>query len=447
MASDEYQASFDDSNRTPPLESNVEVKTNNEENNNDELKLDENNDNLKTISVNDQEQEQQQQYYRPLRTKSPRNISIANMEERGGRLTKYTVYIIECDPPPPGVVSVARRYNDFKWLRSKLCEAYPGIFVPPLPPSKVLGRFNESFVEERKRDLNRFLNRIEAIKPFSENIAFQMFLSRPESTFSDGTKEIEDKYFANRSMSSIMYDLNNLFPDFANQSSSDNSNNSNNANNISTEDIPRLKEFIQKLLTTLKDLNDHSLKLLKNFHTICNELMLFDDNFGQLYEIESKYPYKSQHYKERFDIKKPIELWKNYQITNTNIYYDYLYLILRYEYEDIEAFLELFNTRDKIEQNYAKSVKNFASWTQREEKLKSEGKELSSEEEKKKEEAMNETKELNDYLTLVTKIILKSEIQILWKHKIDTWHQQILNFASKQAQLTERMLDTWKSVS
>merc|ERR1719242_2288236 len=38
-------------------------------------------------------------------------IRIVNTEERKGKLTKFTVYIIES-----GSDSMARRYNDFKWL-------------------------------------------------------------------------------------------------------------------------------------------------------------------------------------------------------------------------------------------------------------------------------------------------------------------------------------------
>eukprot|EP01083_Nonionella_stella_P170160 578447_1 len=74
---------------------------------------------------------------RPQRTSSPRVLKIISTEERKGRVQKHTVYIIECDPSPPGVITVARRYNDFKWLRNMLCQQFPGIFVPPLPPANV----------------------------------------------------------------------------------------------------------------------------------------------------------------------------------------------------------------------------------------------------------------------------------------------------------------------
>ena len=92
---------------------------------------------------------------RPQRTAQPRTLKILSTEDRKGRVQKHTVYIIECDPSPPGVITVARRYNDFKWLRSALLQQFPGLFVPPLPPANVIGRFENSFIEERRQDLER----------------------------------------------------------------------------------------------------------------------------------------------------------------------------------------------------------------------------------------------------------------------------------------------------
>jgi len=127
--------------------------------------------------------------FRPQRTQSPRKIEITGFEERKTKLSKWHVYIIECDPPYSGVINVARRYNDFKWLRSRLAIEFPGVFVPLLPPTKIMGRFEDEFVEERRYDLERFLQRIEEVKPFSESVSFRLFLSRPESTLAEGKKK------------------------------------------------------------------------------------------------------------------------------------------------------------------------------------------------------------------------------------------------------------------
>ena len=132
-------------NKNIEEEKSVDIDNNNNNNNNNKT----NNDKYQSINL-----------IRPQRTASPRILKIISTEERKGRVQKHTVYIIEADPSPPGVITVARRYNDFKWLRGVLCQLYPGLFVPPLPPANVIGRFENSFIEERRQDLERYIYNI-----------------------------------------------------------------------------------------------------------------------------------------------------------------------------------------------------------------------------------------------------------------------------------------------
>eukprot|EP01084_Bolivina_argentea_P076848 139320_1 len=128
---------------------------------------------------------------------SLRTVKISKIEERNEQKrlskSKYTVYTIKCSPPIISDIniSVCRRYNDFKWLRKVFIACYPSIFIPPIPPAQMIGRFNKKFTEQRKKDLERFLNRICAIKPLSESLVFTIFLSRPEKTFNVSKDEIK----------------------------------------------------------------------------------------------------------------------------------------------------------------------------------------------------------------------------------------------------------------
>ena len=201
------------------------------------------------------------QKYRPQRTKSARNIKITNVEERKARLSKYHVYIIECDPPPSGVVNVPRRYNDFKWLRQRLGIEFQGLWVPPLPPSQLFGRFDEDFVEERRQDLERFLNRIELIKPFSESETFQFFVSRPESTFVEGQKEIQTNF--SKTYEDIANELKKLYPDLVEYELPD---------NVHDEDVPRLREFLSKVETQMNVLSKSGGKLYNHLSNVSKEV-------------------------------------------------------------------------------------------------------------------------------------------------------------------------------
>ncbi|KAK5898551.1 hypothetical protein CgunFtcFv8_015956 [Champsocephalus gunnari] len=59
---------------------------------------------------------------------------------------------------------VRRRYQDFLWLRSTLEERHPTLIVHPLPEKFVMKgmveRFNDDFIETRRRALQRFLDKI-----------------------------------------------------------------------------------------------------------------------------------------------------------------------------------------------------------------------------------------------------------------------------------------------
>ncbi|XP_066539384.1 sorting nexin-7 isoform X2 [Hoplias malabaricus] len=76
---------------------------------------------------------------------------------------------------------VRRRYQDFFWLKSKLEEAHPTLIVPPLPEKFVMKgmveRFNNDFIETRKRALHKFLNRIADHPILSCSEDFKIFLT------------------------------------------------------------------------------------------------------------------------------------------------------------------------------------------------------------------------------------------------------------------------------
>ncbi|XP_071113047.1 sorting nexin-12-like [Haliotis cracherodii] len=83
--------------------------------------------------------------------------------------------------------SVRRRYSDFEWLRNEL-ERDSKIVVPPLP-GKALKRqlpfrgddgiFEEDFIEERRKGLETFVNKV-AGHPLAQNEkCLHMFLQEP----------------------------------------------------------------------------------------------------------------------------------------------------------------------------------------------------------------------------------------------------------------------------
>ncbi|KAI8972878.1 PX-domain-containing protein [Trametes punicea] len=63
-------------------------------------------------------------------------------------------------PPSPMRITVQRRFSHFVALHTALSRLLPGIALPPLPEKQYAGRFNDDFVEARRGDLERYINRV-----------------------------------------------------------------------------------------------------------------------------------------------------------------------------------------------------------------------------------------------------------------------------------------------
>ncbi|KAF9534384.1 hypothetical protein CPB83DRAFT_844159 [Crepidotus variabilis] len=57
-------------------------------------------------------------------------------------------------------ITVQRRFSHFVMLHTVLSRRLPGIALPPLPEKQYAGRFSHDFVEARRGDLERYLNKI-----------------------------------------------------------------------------------------------------------------------------------------------------------------------------------------------------------------------------------------------------------------------------------------------
>ncbi|XP_063795915.1 sorting nexin-7 isoform X2 [Pseudophryne corroboree] len=76
---------------------------------------------------------------------------------------------------------VRRRYQDFLWLKSRLEDAHPTLIIPPLPEKFIVKgmveRFNDDFIETRRKALHKFLNRIADHPTLTFNEDFKIFLT------------------------------------------------------------------------------------------------------------------------------------------------------------------------------------------------------------------------------------------------------------------------------
>ncbi|XP_052399095.1 sorting nexin-7 isoform X2 [Carassius gibelio] len=112
-------------------------------------------------------------------------VTVDNPESHVTAIETYITYRVETKTTRSEFDSsefeVRRRYQDFLWLKGRLEEAHPTLIVHPLPEKFVMKgmveRFNEDFIETRRRALHKFLNKIAQHPIFSSSEDFKIFLT------------------------------------------------------------------------------------------------------------------------------------------------------------------------------------------------------------------------------------------------------------------------------
>ncbi|UJR37399.1 hypothetical protein I4U23_030104 [Adineta vaga] len=75
-----------------------------------------------------------------------------------GGLKAFMEYKFQAQIPDSRIVG--RRYKQFDWLHEQLVNKFRFICIPPLPGKQIAGRFEQEFIDERRRQLELWLNRI-----------------------------------------------------------------------------------------------------------------------------------------------------------------------------------------------------------------------------------------------------------------------------------------------
>ncbi|KAF5403245.1 Sorting nexin-18 [Paragonimus heterotremus] len=87
---------------------------------------------------------------------------------------------------------VNRRYKHFDWLHARLLSKYPCVCIPPLPEKAITGRYDDDFVDERRKGLQQWLDRMCRHPVVSQCEVLRHFLScTDEKRWKQGKREAE----------------------------------------------------------------------------------------------------------------------------------------------------------------------------------------------------------------------------------------------------------------
>lgn len=126
---------------------------------------------------------------RPRQEDAAAHITVSDPVQHADGMNKYTSYRVDVRAPGGDMMTtqafsaVLRRFSDFLWLYEKLQHERAGAIVPPVPEKQPVGRFSPSFVENRRRDLERFLRRVATHPELQDCACLDTFLRADDVTF------------------------------------------------------------------------------------------------------------------------------------------------------------------------------------------------------------------------------------------------------------------------
>eukprot|EP00877_Chromochloris_zofingiensis_P009805 jgi/Chrzof1/5078/Cz15g10280.t1 len=113
-------------------------------------------------------------------------VVVADPVKQGEGVAAYVSYKVRSRTTLPQYKhssnEVIRRFRDFDWLHDRLAEANKGIIIPPLPDKNAVQKFQMAtdFIEERRRALQVFINRVAAHPVLKSSKELQQFLEATE---------------------------------------------------------------------------------------------------------------------------------------------------------------------------------------------------------------------------------------------------------------------------
>ncbi|KAL3128694.1 PX domain-containing protein [Cryptosporidium hominis] len=268
-------------------------------------------------------------------------VNVTDPENKSIGLGKYTVYLVSGVTPDGHNFSTRKRYSDFEWLRSTLVIQFPGVFIPPIPKKKKVGRFEKDFIEFRRRYLEEFLRRI-----FNRGYLISSNLVRTWLNRSDSGMETLKKEEANRPLFDI---VTQYFSSFDNVLSTDNPNSRpgkpSNRFSVPTVDISPISEFSNRLenhFIQLEQLSEH-------LNTITSSYNRAHISFKEIPSLFHNISLNNTNNESRLDLSSIFQNLYNINSNSSQRHFDMLYSIIAREMNDTECMLEAVQTLEKMQ--------------------------------------------------------------------------------------------------
>jgi len=370
------------------------------------------NDILQDVKDDMKEKVRSDSKYEP--SKPLMTLIVGDPEAKGGTFSKYYNYQITTNPPQP-VSSVHRKFKEFEWLRDSLVRTFPGLFLPPLPPSKLLGSLvGPELAITRRVELERFLNRLATIAVVVNSQCFKTFIGQADHF--DEAMKTYDKKLDTRSMEELLNIYKDLFSDQMSYNITDQAETEINAWGTFLTQCDEKLTAATEMATTLAEIMQQQFTNLSKFQPLALQMEAVEKGFANMTGVV------------RLDISETFTQWTAIAKIQEVSHSQHLLSAFKQEAEDIRAFLELLKIRKDVFSQADKAISKAKKWKSPDTQV--------TTDKLKKEKEMDEKKEeqLKSYLDSMTKLILAQQATVFWREKTLQFKKSIAAFAKDQIQ-------------
>merc|ERR1719412_2373264 len=109
--------------------------------------------------------------------------------------------------------------------------------------------------------------------PFHSNLAYKMFLCRPETTFKEGCKEVESNLATTVAEKTDI--LTELYPDLHSEE----------IHEEAEQDVVRIREFFERTKDKLSTVHQCCCDVINSYNQAKTESLLLHNNLSELYHV------------------------------------------------------------------------------------------------------------------------------------------------------------------
>jgi len=368
-------------------------------------------------------------------------ITLDNPISQGSYLKQHFVYPVSSSVG----TKMLRRFTHFTWLRDTMQHLFPGLFVPSLPPKQLpVNKFAKDIADERKPELEDWLNRVVGLPILGECSEFKTFLSH-------NTIEEFIKSYIPQTTSVILANYIATYPALAEVPR---------VPEAECEEISKLHLSFHLLVDRLTILAAASHDLSSSVKSYIDHWETFNKDMGQLYSAENGTSFETQLRPQRTDVMN--EFAKLYSAAKDlpQLYQQKWALLFKMQLDDMKAMSEAFDCWRSLMDLRTRATELADRWRA------APGAPVSkrasamglfatikntvaggkkSEDDLKREEMQRED-DLFRLTTLVSLVILRHELPTFWRLQTESFASSCTMFADAQLTLAKEMETVWSGL-